>query len=44
MILGIMTVLTSVNISMAIMHQINAIVLLSVALIIAFSLSSNNNI
>mgnify|MGYP001159502049 CR=1 FL=1 len=40
MILGIMTVLTSVNISMAIMHQINAIVLLSVALIIAFSLSS----
>ena len=39
MVLGIMTVLTSVNISMAIMHQINAIVLLSVALIIAFSLS-----
>jgi len=40
MVLGIMTILTSINISMAIMHQINAIVLLTVALIIAFSLSS----
>lgn len=40
MVLGIMTVISSVNILMAIMHQINAIILLTIALIIAYSLSN----
>ena len=39
-ILGILTVLTSVNIMMAIMHQINAVFMLTISLIILFSLSS----
>ena len=39
-ILGVMTVITSVNILMAIMHQINALIMLTVALIISFSFSS----
>ena len=40
MILGILTVLTSVNIMMAIMHQVNAVFMLTISLIILFSLSS----